>query len=72
MPLRRVKLSNLSDGFIEDPKAAFPEGSRVEGRVLSAANGRVELTLRSIGGKGSWRKMQDLQEGEITTGKVRR
>uniref|UniRef100_A0A383V4G5 S1 motif domain-containing protein n=1 Tax=Tetradesmus obliquus TaxID=3088 RepID=A0A383V4G5_TETOB len=31
----RVKLSQLSDGFVEDPAAAFPVGSRVEGRVVS-------------------------------------
>lgn len=60
----RVKLNNLSDGFIEDPKAAFPEGRRVTARVLSVAPGRFELSLRSAGGAGGsgWRKLSDLKE----------
>ncbi len=31
----RVKLAHLSDGFVEDPKAAFPEGKLVKGRVMA-------------------------------------
>lgn len=44
----RIRLTNLSDGFIEDPAAAFPPGLRLEARVLSAdpATGRLELTMR--------------------------
>lgn len=36
----RVKMGHLSDSFVKDPKEAFPEGKLVEGRVLSAADGR--------------------------------
>jgi rRNA biogenesis protein RRP5 len=36
----RVRLSNLSQGFVEDPVAAFPVGQLVRGRVLSIAPGR--------------------------------
>ena len=97
----RVKLSQMSDGFVEDPAAAFPPGTRVEGRVMSvgmveggkegegaaaaaaavviagssggggsSSRGglKVEMTLRS--GKGGWRQLSDIKEGEITTGKV--
>jgi rRNA biogenesis protein RRP5 len=75
----RVKLSNMSDGFVEDPAAAFPEGAWVKGRVVAAAAPaapggapRLELSLRSGGGGGAWRQLEDVAEGEVTTGKVRR
>lgn len=46
--------------FIEDPEAAFPEGLRVEGRLLAAGgsskagastspSGQLEMTLRCAG-----------------------
>lgn len=82
----RVKLSQLSDGFVEDPAAAFPVGSRVEGRIVSVEHTkppaagaaaaavddgvRVELSLRSGDGPGQLRTIADIQEGELTTGKV--
>jgi len=93
----RIKLGQLSDGFIEDPAAAFPVGSRVEGRVLSvehtkpqpsaapegATTGsssssspleddgvRVELSLRSAESSGQLRTLADIQEGELSGGKV--
>ncbi len=31
----RVRLSNLADTFVEDPKADFPEGRLVQGKVIS-------------------------------------
>ena len=36
----RVKMGHLSDSFVKDPKAAFPEGKLVHGRVISSADGR--------------------------------
>ena len=36
----RVKMGHLSDSFVKDPKEAFPEGKLVDGRVISAADGR--------------------------------
>jgi rRNA biogenesis protein RRP5 len=94
----RIKLGQLSDGFIEDPAAAFPVGSRVEGRVLSvehtkpqpsaapegATTGssssssrpleddgvRVELSLRSAESSGQLRTLAEIQEGELSGGKV--
>jgi rRNA biogenesis protein RRP5 len=81
----RVKLSQLSDGFVEDPAAAFPVGSRVEGRIASVEHTkppaapaaaavddglRVELSLRSGDGPGQLRMIKDFQDGELTIGKV--
>jgi len=94
----RIKLSQLSDGLIEDPAAAFPVGSRVEGRVLSVehtkpqpaaapegvapgsnssssspledAGVRVELSLRSAESSGQLRTLAEVQEGELSGGKV--
>ena len=72
----RVKLRNLSDGFVEDPKAAFPIGRLVSGKVLSAEGGLVEMTLRSGAGGGGTRNavedLEALEEGETVTGSVRR
>ena len=36
----RVKMGHLADSFVKDPKEAFPVGKLVEGRVISAADGR--------------------------------
>ena len=33
----RIRLSNLADSFVEDPKADFPEGRLVQGKVISIA-----------------------------------
>eukprot|EP00873_Tetraselmis_striata_P003989 jgi/Tetstr1/424253/TSEL_014822.t1 len=71
----RVKLSHLSDGFVDDPKAAFPAGSLVAGRVLGVEGGRVELTLKSPGAGGSRNALVDLEGlevGQTVLGKVKR
>ena len=39
----RVKMGHLSDSYIKAPKEAFPEGKLVQGRVISAADGRYNL-----------------------------
>lgn len=77
----RVKLANMSDGFIEDPAAAFPEGMFVSGRLLTAPGtattcagsdaDHLEMTLRSAKKEGV-RQLADFEEGDITTGKVTR
>ena len=36
----RVKMGHLSDSYVKDPKEAFPEGMFVQGRVISASDGR--------------------------------
>ncbi|KAG2446158.1 hypothetical protein HXX76_000753 [Chlamydomonas incerta] len=73
----RIKLGNLSDGFIEDPAAAFPPGSRLEARVVALeADGRLELSLRSAPRSGSSgaaiQSLAELKEGQLVSGRVRR
>lgn len=50
----RIKMGNMSDGFVEDPAAAFPPGARIEGaRVVAIEDGKVELSLRcACAGRG--------------------
>jgi len=45
----RVQISNLSDHFIKDFKAAFPEGTLVKGRVLEVdvKRKRIEFSLKN-------------------------
>jgi len=83
----RVKMCNLSDGFIEDPVAAFPEGLLVSGRLVAAASGatdegkaagqqRLEMTLRSAGSSSraaaGLRVLSEFREGEVVAGRVKR
>ncbi|KAF5829876.1 hypothetical protein DUNSADRAFT_15392 [Dunaliella salina] len=84
----RVKMCNLSDGFIEDPVAAFPEGLLVSGRLVAAAAGdatdggkaagqqRLEMTLRSAGSNSraaaGLRVLSEFKEGEVVAGRVKR
>ena len=35
-----IRLSNLADGFVENPSEAFAEGQLVSGRVLSVVGSR--------------------------------
>ncbi|GFH27233.1 RNA binding rRNA processing protein, partial [Haematococcus lacustris] len=68
----RIKLSNLSDGFIEVPETSFPEGRLVTARVAAVSpEGRVELSLRSSV-LPSGRGVSELQPGELVDGRVRR
>ncbi|KAG2498018.1 hypothetical protein HYH03_004276 [Edaphochlamys debaryana] len=70
-----VKLGNLSDGFIEDPAAAFPPGMRLEAKVLKLEGGRIELTLRSEARQPSAASIHSLSElalGQVVPGRVRR
>lgn len=36
----RVRLANLSEGYVEDPVTAFPAGKHVQGWVASLADNR--------------------------------
>jgi rRNA biogenesis protein RRP5 len=86
--MARVKLSQMSDGFVEDPAATFPPGTLVEGKIVavtpaapSPGDGagdtkagdtgaaKLEVSLRTAPG-GGWRQVEDIKEGELTTGKV--
>lgn len=39
----RVKLNNLADGYVEEPKTAFPEGRVVMGRIIATDHGRCSF-----------------------------
>ncbi|EFJ44854.1 rRNA processing protein Rrp5/programmed cell death protein 11 [Volvox carteri f. nagariensis] len=74
-----IKLVNLSDGFIEDPAAAFPAGMQLEARVLRVGEGgRIELTLRSATRQTSGsaapavQSLSELRPGQLVSGRVRR
>lgn len=45
----KVLLSNLSDGYVENPEKEFPVGKLVMGKVVSVEplSKRVEVTLRT-------------------------
>jgi hypothetical protein len=68
----RVRLSNLADGFVPEPAAAFPVGRLVRGRVLAVDGGRcgparvpgarVAFVVPSLGGGRAgacWRQVQE-------------
>ncbi|KAK9088291.1 hypothetical protein Scep_027373 [Stephania cephalantha] len=76
----KVLLSNLSDGFIEQPEKEFPVGKLVDGRVLSVEplSRRVEVTFRSeTSSSASARKsdsgdFSDLHVGDTVSGRIKR
>ncbi|KXZ56455.1 hypothetical protein GPECTOR_1g407 [Gonium pectorale] len=75
----RIKLGNLSDGFIADPAAAFPPGMRLEARLLKKSDdGRLELTLRSStrssgpSATAADASLAELRVGQLLDGRVRR
>lgn len=75
----RIIISNLSDGYIQQPEVDFPVGKVVHGRVLSVeiGSGRVDLTLRTQDGEktrsnSGFLSLHDLQVGSVISGKVRR
>ena len=62
----RVELRMLSDDFVDDPVAAFPEGKHVSGRVIAADAGRVQLSLKTVqGGAGAWKTLASLEVGQV-------
>ncbi|PRW20900.1 RRP5-like protein [Chlorella sorokiniana] len=64
----RIRLGQLSDGFVEDPAVAFPEGSLVVGQVLATEGGKVELTLRQ---RKVGPSLESLEEGQVVRGAVK-
>ncbi|KAI4310641.1 hypothetical protein MLD38_035604 [Melastoma candidum] len=74
----KVLLSNLSDGFIENPEKQFPVGKLVKGRILSVEPllKRVEVTLKTSNtGKESKSVTNDLSSlvvGCVVPGNIRR
>ncbi|KAF9664808.1 hypothetical protein SADUNF_Sadunf16G0056600 [Salix dunnii] len=73
----KILISNLSDGFIDDPEKEFPIGKLVTGRVLSVEHlsKRIEVTLKSSTSNGSKSENSDLSHlhvGEIISGRIKR
>lgn len=71
----RIKIKNLSDGFVEDPVNSFPPGSRVQGRVLSlTSQGMIDMTLRTAmdpaKAQSSVIQLSDLHVGQASKGSL--
>jgi len=70
-----VQIKNLSDAYLKDWKEHFQVDQVVQGRVISVADGRIEMSLKaSVVDKDYVPLMTitDLKEGQIITGKVRK
>uniref|UniRef100_A0A2P2MJP8 S1 motif domain-containing protein n=1 Tax=Rhizophora mucronata TaxID=61149 RepID=A0A2P2MJP8_RHIMU len=73
----KILLSNLSDGYIDDPEKEFPIGKLVVGKILSVEplSKRVEVTLKlsgSIATKSETSDLSHLSVGSIISGKIKR
>lgn len=72
-----VKISNLSDRFLKEWKDGFQVDQMVKGRVISVdtATGHLELSLKSSVVDEDFTPLitfNDIKEGQIVTGKVRK
>ncbi|MCD7455828.1 hypothetical protein HAX54_029751 [Datura stramonium] len=74
----KVLLSNLSDGYVENPEKEFPVGKLVIGKVVSVEplSKRVEVTLRTSSPVGAPKSGEDalsnLTVGDVISGRVKR
>ncbi|RAL51772.1 hypothetical protein DM860_010490 [Cuscuta australis] len=74
----RVLVSNLSDGFIENPEKEFPVGKLVTGKVVSVEplSGRVEVTLKTSRSVASQKSdidaFSNITVGTIILGRIKR
>ncbi|XP_016442839.2 rRNA biogenesis protein RRP5 [Nicotiana tabacum] len=74
----KVLLSNLSDGYVENPEKEFPVGKLVVGKVVSVEllSKRVEVTLRTSSAVGASKSDKDalsnLTVGDVISGRVKR
>ncbi|XP_044501490.1 rRNA biogenesis protein RRP5 [Mangifera indica] len=74
----KIRLSNLSDGFVESPDKEFPIGKLVVGRVLSVEplSKRVEVTLKTLNSsnatKSEMNDLSSLHVGDVVHGRVKR
>ncbi|KAK9804637.1 hypothetical protein WJX73_002075 [Symbiochloris irregularis] len=67
----RVRLANLSEGYVEDPVGSFPAGKHVKGWVLSCAANRVEVSLKPL--RRGWPDLDpDMAPGHTVRGVVKR
>ncbi|KAG6700889.1 hypothetical protein I3842_08G135300 [Carya illinoinensis] len=74
----KILLSNLSDGYVENPEKEFPVGKLLIGRVLSVEplSKRVEVTLKTLGSSSSSKSeidaLRTLRIGNIMSGRIKR
>ncbi|TYJ18682.1 hypothetical protein E1A91_A09G140100v1 [Gossypium mustelinum] len=74
----KILMSNLSNGYVNDPKKEFPIGKLVSGRVLAVEplSKRVEVTLKNSDTKGTSKSeindFSRLHVGDIVSGRIRR
>lgn len=74
----RILLSNLSDGFVENPERQFPIGKLVNGKVISVEplSMRIEVTLRTTStpktSNNGVANLSSLSVGDIISGNIRR
>ncbi|XP_062112321.1 rRNA biogenesis protein RRP5 isoform X2 [Humulus lupulus] len=74
----KILLSNLSDGFVDDPVKEFPVGKLVTGKILSVEplSKRVEVTLKTLSAssapKSEISNLSSLRVGEIISGRIKR
>ncbi|KAK3375401.1 hypothetical protein B0H63DRAFT_503264 [Podospora didyma] len=70
-----VQIKNLSDSYLKDWKEHFQVDQVVKGRVISVADGRIEMSLKlSMVDKDyvPLVTISDLKEGQVITGKIRK
>ncbi|KAL4342371.1 hypothetical protein GQ457_08G016920 [Hibiscus cannabinus] len=74
----KILMSNLSDGYVDDPEKEFPIGKLVSGRVLAVEplSKRVEVTLKKSNTNGASKSgindFSSLHVGDIVSGRIRR
>ena len=70
-----VKIKNLSDSYLKDWKEHFQVDQLVKGRIISLADGRIEMSLKQSVVEKDYVPpitISDLKEGQTVTGKVRK
>ncbi|KAL2181483.1 uncharacterized protein P884DRAFT_214576 [Thermothelomyces heterothallicus CBS 202.75] len=70
-----VKIKNLSDAYLKDWKEHFQVDQLVKGRIISVADGRIEMDLKPSVVEQDYVPpitIADLREGQVVTGKVRK
>ncbi|PNS19229.1 rRNA bioproteinsis protein rrp5 [Sphaceloma murrayae] len=72
-----VKVADLSDRYIKDWQAEFETDKLVKGRILEVDENlnHVQMTIKRSQVEEDFvppRKMEDLEEGEVVTGRVRK
>nr|XP_015898902.2 rRNA biogenesis protein RRP5 isoform X1 [Ziziphus jujuba var. spinosa] len=74
----KILVSNLSDGYVDDPVKEFPIGKLVTGRVLSVEplSKRVEVTLKTkkatSAPKSEIDNLSSLHVGDVISGRIKR